>query len=353
MPVPKKVNNMPKQKLAIVTGASGYIAQHIIHQLLDSGWHVRGSVRSMAKGALVMQSLKAALPNRTDLDACLSFVELDLSSDLGWDTALDGCDALLHTASPFPLEMPKNENEIILPAVEGAKRALRSAKMAGVKRVIFTSSTVAIMACELETGQTEYTEENWTDLNHPTATAYVKSKTLAERAAWDFVRDNPEMEMTVINPGFVQGRPLGTTFGTSVQVIQRILRAKDPAMPDLSFVAADVRDIALMHVRALVRPDSIGKRFAGVAQGINFIEMAKVLKKAYPNRKIITRKAPYFLLKILSYFDPAVRSILPQVGKHSLVSNKAAKTVLGIEFRYIRGSIKDTANYLIENDMVD
>ncbi len=343
---------MAKPKKAFVTGASGYIAKHIVQQLLDAGWSVCGSVRSTQKADQIRKAMQACVQNPETLDQRLSFVELDLSKDAGWDDALKGMDVLLHTASPFPMGHPKDENDLIRPAVDGAMRALNAAHNAGVTRVVMTSSSVAILSCELAEGQFAYTEENWTDINHPTATPYIKSKTLAEQAAWDFVSKNPEMQLTCINPVFVQGAPLDKVMGTSIKVIKRILDQKDPALPDLFLPTVDVRDVALMHVKALDTPASIGKRFIAGQQGLSFYDFAVTLKEAFPSRKIITRIAPHWLMKLMGLFDPAIRGIIPQLGVRQKISAAKAEEILGIKFRDGNQAVRDAASFLIENDMV-
>lgn len=337
---------------ALVTGASGYIAKHIVQQLLDAGWSVRGSVRSQNKASQIYATMKACVNSPETLDERLSFVELDLSDDAGWNDALKDVDALIHTASPFPMDHPKDENDLIRPAVDGALRALKAAQNAGVTRVVMTSSSVAIISSDLPAGQHAYTEENWTDINHKTMTPYIKSKTLAEQAAWDFVSKNPEMQLTTINPVFVQGAPLDAAMGTSVKVIKRILDHKDPALPDLYFPTVDVRDIAYMHIKALTTLASIGERFIGSDQILSFQDFAQIIKDDNPSRKITTRVAPHWVMKLIGLFDPAVRGIIPQLGWRHDVSNAKARDILGIEFRDARQAVRDVAKYLIENDMV-
>lgn len=336
----------------LVTGATGYIAKHLVLQLLNAGYDVTGSARSLSREA----ELRAALaPHLTDPGALdrLRMVALDLTRDDGWEAAMAGADVLMHTASPFPLTQPKNEEETIRPAVDGALRAVRAAQAAGVWRVIMTSSTVAIVNADPPAGEPAYDENDWTDLNHPAATAYVKSKTMAERAVWDWqTKDAPEMQITMINPAFVQGAPLDTHFGTSVRVIERLLKGRDPMLPNFGFPCVDVRDIALMHLRAMERPESIGKRFAGAERFIWFSEMAGLLKADHPERKIATRIAPDLLVRFLSLFDRSIRTILPVLGQHQEVSNAQARAILGIEFRDTRQSVRETGAYLIDNDLV-
>ncbi|MEM1303221.1 MAG: SDR family NAD(P)-dependent oxidoreductase, partial [Pseudomonadota bacterium] len=225
---------MPDQTI-LLTGVTGFIAKRIAFDLLAKGYSVRGSLRNSARGDEVRQAIRAHGGDA----ARLSFVELDLTSDDGWQTAMEGVDAVIHTASPFPLAQPKDENDLIRPAVDGTLRALRAAQAAGVDRVVLTSSMVAIMHVDRPSGHL-YTANDWTDVSHPTASPYIKSKTLAEKAAWDFVKDHPEMSLTTVNPGLVLGTPMDTHYGTSLEVVERVLSAKDPMQPDIALPMIDL-----------------------------------------------------------------------------------------------------------------
>lgn len=332
----------------LVTGASGFIAKHIVRQLLDSGYRVRGSVRSAARRPEIVAAVTPHLADRSSLDQRLSFVTLDLDTEEGWGEALAGADALVHTASPFPLAQPSNEDDVIRPAVQGTLRALRAAKASGVTRIVMTSSSVAIMFKELELGRSAHDEGDWTDLSHPCATPYAKSKTLAERATWDFVeREAPELNLTTINPGFVLGPPLDPNYGASLKVIERLMRGRDPMLPNFGFPTVDVRDIALMHVRALQRPETAGKRYIGGDEFLWFPEMAEALKSAFPERRIVTRRAPNVVIRMLSLFDREIRTILPNLDRQDRISAARARRELGIEFIGARESVVAAGRYLI------
>lgn len=335
----------------LLTGASGYIAKHIALQLLNAGYAVRASLRNLNRAA----ELRAALsPHLTaSLGDRLTFVALDLEQDAGWDMALAGVDVLMHTASPFPLSQPKNPNDLIRPAVQGALRALGAAKAAGVMRVIMTSSAAAIMGGQLPTGKVAFDEGDWTNPDAPGTSAYTRSKTLAERAAWDFVREHaPDMQLTVINPVLVVGPPLDRHFGSSVSVIERLLNAKDPMIPQFGFATVDVRDVALAHLRALTIPGTAGKRYIASDRFLWFTDMASILKSNFPNRKIITRRAPNFVVRILGLFDKAIAGIVPILGKRIEVSGARAQAELGITFRDVRASVVETAQFLINQKLV-
>ena len=337
--------------LITVTGAGGYIARHIVLQLLNSGYRVRGTIRSQARAAEILESLRAHLKEPSDLEKRLTFSLLDLNSDAGWDDAMAGASALLHTASPFPFGDPKNPDELIRPAVEGTRRALRSARDAGVERVVLTSSIAAVSYGNLPVEKPIFDESDWTDPDDPRVTPYIRSKTLAERAAWAFVENEaPELRLTAINPGFVVGPALGNDYGTSLQVIERILAAKDPAMPDIHFPIVDVRDVATAHVRALETPSSEGKRILVIADTISFVDIAKAVKAAAPGRRIVTRQAPDWLIRLVGLFDRGVASIVPQLGRRRVLSNARARDVLGMTFIEPKESVAASTRYLIERE---
>ena len=338
----------------LITGASGYIGKHVTLQLLNHGYEVRASVRKLSKSAEVRDTVTPHLIDSNNLNSRLTFVELDLEKDSGWSDALSGVDVLLHTASPFPLVSPKDENELIRPAVDGTLRALKAAKAAGVKRVILTSSVAAIYGCELPAGVSAYDETLWSDVNHPVGrVAYTKSKTLAEKAAWDFVKiQAPEIALTTINPVLVLGAPLDKNFGSSISLVERILNGKDPMLPDLKFAIVDVRDVATMHVDAIKNDSSKGERIIASSGSKSFIDIAKLLKSTYPKSKVKSAKAPTFLIHFLSLFDGSIKGILPQLGKPMNVSGAKATRLLGISFIPVDVAIKESATYLIKNGFI-
>jgi len=339
----------------LLTGSSGYIGKHIALRLLTDGYEVRASVRNSAKGDEVRAAMIAHLPTGFDLNGKLSFVELDLESDSGWDAAIQGVDVLIHSASPFPIASPKDENDLIRPAVQGTLRAVKAAHKAGVKRVILTSSVAAIYGSDLPAGKTEYDETMWSDVNHPVGRlAYNRSKTLAEKAAWDYIAaEAPEIELTTVNPVLVAGAPLDKNFGASVSVVERVLKGKDPVLPDISFGIVDVRDVAAMHVKAISIDASKGQRFIACAGNRTFVQIAGALKAAFPKRKITSTLAPNFVLRFLALFDGEIKSLLPALGKHIGVNSSKAQKVLGIDFIPVEKSLVETANFLIDNGLVE
>jgi dihydroflavonol-4-reductase len=341
-------------KKVLLTGASGYIGKHIALELINQGYEVRASVRTLARAQEVRDAVAPYVTPGIDLTKKLTFVELDLEKDAGWDAALNGMDVLMHTASPFPIASPKNEDDLIRPAVQGTLRALSAAKDAGIKRVILTSSVAAIYGHSLPSDETAFDESMWTDVDLPIGkVAYTKSKTLAEKAAWDYVKKSAgDIQLTTINPVLVLGAPLDNNFGSSISVVQRILQGKDPLLPDLRFGIVDVRDVARMHVQSIENKATYGERIIACAETLSFIEIAKILKSAYPKSKTKTGKAPTFLIKFLSNFDGDIKAILPLLGKAMILNNTKAVTAYGMKFISAEVSVKESAAYLFKSSAI-
>lgn len=325
----------------LLTGVSGFIAKHVAVKLLQAGYSVRGSVRRLDRAEEVRAALAPVVGPQALERLC--FVALDLETDAGWPEAMQGASALIHTASPFPVAQPKDPQVLIRPAVEGTLRALEAAKAAGVVRVVLTSSTVAV-ADTAKAGLQD--ETDWCNPHAPDTSAYGQSKTLAEQAAWEFATANG-LQLTTINPGFVMGPPLDRHYGSSIGVIARILRGKDPMVPMLDFPVVDVRDVAEMHLRALERPAVTGMRILAVAGNMTMPAMAAELKRAHPQRRIATRVAPMLVLRLLALFDPQIKAILPAVGKAHPMSNARAREVLGMRFISPEGALRASADWLL------
>jgi dihydroflavonol-4-reductase len=329
----------------LLTGITGFIAKRIALDLLEAGHSVRGSLRSVDRAGEVREALGAHLTDPAALER-LEFVELDLMRDAGWQEAMAGMDAVLHTASPFPLSAPRDPEALIRPAVDGALRALEAAQASGVTRVILTSSCAAIMQKDAAPGA-RLTEDDWTDPAHPTAGPYEQSKTLAEKAAWDFAARHPEMRLTVINPGLVLGAPLDRHYGSSLQVVERFLKGRDPAVPQLGFPVVDVADVAAMHLKALEIEATAGKRYIAAAGWADFPQMARELAEAYPDRRLVTRVAPRWLLRLMAPFDGAIRGILPSLGRRFDIRGRRAEAEMGIAFVPWQQALRRSADFLV------
>lgn len=329
-------------EVILLTGISGFIAKRIALAALNRGHVVKGTLRSPDRAEEVRAALRPHLTDPGALDR-LGFAIADLERDAGWDAAMQGVTAVVHTASPFPTVQPKDDAALIRPAVEGTLRVLRAAKAAGVMRVVLTSSTVAVLN---EAKDALQDEDDWCDLHLPGTTAYARSKTLAEHAAWDFAKANG-LSLTTINPGLVVGPPLDDRYGTSLALVERILSGRDPMLPPWGLPVVDVRDVAEMHLRALDRPETADRRYIAAAGSITLAGMGQLFKAAYPTRRIPTREAPALLMRGIALFDPAVRVILPKLGRLERVSNLSAVQEMGMTFRPVNQSLKDTADWLV------
>ena len=343
---------MNDSKAVLVTGASGFIAKHIVLELLNAGYRVVGSLRTEPRRDEVRDAVRPHLASAADLDQRLRFVTLDLGKDDGWFHAMSGVDVLMHTASPLPMAQPRDENELVRPAVDGTLRALRAADAAGIRRVVLTSSTAAVTNVAGNADTKRFDESDWSDPSWPGITPYTKSKTLAERAAWDFVeRDAPGMELTTINPCLVLGTPLDDHYGTSLRIVERLLRGRDPMLPKVGIGVVDVVDVARMHVRAITAPGTAGKRIVGAAEFMWLAEIAGLLKAAYPQKRIPMRTAPDILIRLIGLFDRSIRSIIPLLGRRQELDNARARALLDIDFISAAESVRASARYIMERGL--
>jgi nucleoside-diphosphate-sugar epimerase len=334
--------------MVLVTGGSGFIGSHCILQLLAAGHEVRTTVRDLKRENDVRAMLRAG---DAKADGRLRFFAADLEKDAGWAEAVTGCEYVLHVASPFPLRVPRDENELIVPAREGTLRVLRAARDAQVKRVVLTSSFAAI-GYGYESQTEPFDETTWTNLDGTVhVPPYMKSKTLAERAAWDFIaREGNGMELAVVNPVAVFGPVLGRDYATSIVVVQRLMDGGIPACPRLSFGVVDVRDVVGLHFRAMTDPAANGERFLAVAGDcMSILEMAQALKSRMgaAAKRVPTRQLPDWMLRAIAIFDPTVRQVVPELGKVKRASNAKAKRVLGWTPRSNEEAIVATAESLL------
>jgi nucleoside-diphosphate-sugar epimerase len=316
-------------------------------QLLATGHQVRTTLRSLKRENDVRSMLKEGGAGKADR---LSFIAADLQQDAGWPEAVAGCDYVLHVASPFPSSVPKNEDELIVPARQGTLRVLRAARDAGVKRVVLTSSFAAIGYGQKEQ-QAPFNETNWTNPNGQDVLPYAKSKTLAERAAWDFIaQEGKGLELSVVNPVGVFGPVLGPDYSTSILIVQRMMDGAMPGCPRLCFGAVDVRDVADLHIRAMTHPAAKGERFLAVAGDFLWmVDIARILKEhmGAAAKRVPTREIPNWLVRLAALRDPAVKQILPELGKFKNATNEKAKRVLGWTPRSNEESIVVTAESLV------
>jgi dihydroflavonol-4-reductase len=336
--------------VVLVSGASGYIAGFAIQQLVAQGWTVRGTIRSLARGDEVRRTL--GTPD-------LQLFAADLMTDAGWADAAAGADYMLHIASPIPTSEPKNPDDLIIPARDGALRALTAARDAGVKRVVMTSSTAAICYGAERGNDKVFTEADWSNTDSPDSYAYIKSKTIAERAARDFIaREGGTLEFVTINPSAVLGPVLGPgpnwDFSASLEVVKKLLGGELPGLPRLGFPIVDVRDLADLHIRAMTAPDMHNERFLGSGEFLWMKDIAEILKfrLGAQAKKVPTRGLPDFLLKVSALFDPTVRMVTPELGRTRRCDASHAERVLGWKTRAAAESIVDCAQSLIAAGLV-
>ncbi|HEY9499165.1 MAG TPA: aldehyde reductase [Terrimesophilobacter sp.] len=335
----------------LVTGGSGFVGAHCILALLAAGYRVRTTVRSLSREPEVRAMLARGGAQPGD---ALEFATADLLQDAGWADAVAGCSYVLHVASPFPGRDPKDENELIQPAREGALRALRAARDAGVTRVVLTSSFAAV-GYGTQVLDRPYTEEDWTNPDADVS-AYVKSKTLAERAAWDFIdREGGALELAVVNPVGILGPVLGTDLSSSIDLVLRLLKGRVPGLPRVSFGLVDVRDVADLHLRAMTDPAAKGERFLAAADGILTIpEVAHVLREKLGEmaRRVPTRTLPDWTVRLAAAIDPSLREVSRRLGNHREVSNAKARRILGWAPRSNEELLVATAESLAELGLV-
>ncbi|HWW59178.1 MAG TPA: NAD-dependent epimerase/dehydratase family protein, partial [Sphingopyxis sp.] len=332
---------------ALVTGGSGYIAGFLIRQLIDNGWTVHTTVRSLKREAEVRDWLNL------DNDK-LRFFAADLENDAGWAEAMAGCSHVAHVASPFPLDVPKHADELVVPAREGALRALRFAKAAGIKRFVLTSSMAAI-AYGHSKGRELYNEADWTNLDNPEVMPYPRSKTVAERAARDWARaEGGGMEFASVNPAAVFGPLLSDDLSTSIELVKQLLEGKVPMCPDIGFGIIDVRDVADLHYRALTTLGIRDERYVCSGPFLKMIEVANILTANLGDKatRVPKKKMPDWLLKLFALVRPELKQLVAELGNVRGGDSSHAMQTLGWTTRAPEDAILATAHSLIERGIV-
>ncbi len=311
----------------LVTGATGFIASHVVLALLQRGYEVRGTARSLPKA----QRLNSALSTALGREIVLDMVETDLARDAGWAEAAQGCGAVMHIASPLPTGQPVDANQLIIPARDGALRVLTAAHEAGAKRVVMTSSMAAVAYGHAKPWPAAFDETYWSDgADQLDTNAYTRSKTLAERAAWDFVtKVEGDLELVSLNPGAVLGPALNADVSASLQIVLQPLRRALPRAPRIGFPVVDVRDVAEAHCLALEKPEAAGERYLLSGGFMWFREVLALLDDAYPERRLPRGELPDWAVRLASVFLPMVRQILPELGQVRNVSSAKAQSDLG------------------------
>jgi len=336
-------------KTVLVTGGSGFLGGWCLVELLQRGYEVRTTVRDMSREPEVRARTESALAAGDRL----TVLAADLGSDDGWDEAVRGCDYVMHVASPFPPVQPKDPDELIVPARKGTRRVLRAALEAGVERVVVTSS-VAAVGGSTSRSSAPLTEQDWTDADNPKLTPYTRSKTIAERAAWDLVEERGEVErLAVVNPGAILGPVLSDDRSFSLELIERLLKGM-PGTPRLGYSIVDVRDVADLQIRAMTAPEAGGERFIAVNEFRWMSEVAEVLRDRLgpAASKVPKRSVPDLVVRGMGIFDPSVRTIVGQLGRRVEMSSEKARARLGWSPRPVEETVVDCAQSLISEKVV-
>ncbi|OLP60087.1 epimerase [Xaviernesmea oryzae] len=318
-----RVTESGSRNLVVVTGIGGFLGHHLTKVFLEAGYAVRGTLRDLSRAPQISGAIAAS---GTDTGA-LDFRAADLLADDGWPEAMMGATALIHAASPFPSRLPADPQGLIAPARDGTRRVLKAAADAGVRRVVLTSS---IAATNYGPGHAPFTEADWTDPDGPLTTAYYRSKTLAERAAWDFAQRHA-LALTTINPAFILGPLLGSAPGTSLDIVRRLLAGRYPAVPKFSVSVVDVRDVALLHRLALEADCAIGERFIAGGPVLSLSDIATILRKNLPDHagRVPRLVLPNWLARLAAPFDANLRLIAGELGRDARVSSEKAERLLG------------------------
>lgn len=330
----------------LVTGATGFIASHTILALVNKGYSVRGTARSAGKADQLNATLSAYAAKPIEIE----LVSADLTRDDGWIEAMEGVTYLLHLASPILTVLPKDPNDLIVPARQGALRVLRAAKAAGVKRAVMTSSFAAIGYGWGDQRPPVLDESHWSNPdNIKDNTAYTRSKTIAEKAAWDYVQgEGAGLELATISPVAVLGPAMSGDISASLELVTQPMQNKVPAFPKMSYGIVDVRNVAQAHVAAMEKPEAAGERFIVGDEILSFAEIGDLLREAYPNRKLPKGELPNWLVKLLTLVNPPLKQIVPELGKRRTYSNEKSRKVLGLDYIPAREAVLASANSLID-----
>jgi dihydroflavonol-4-reductase len=338
-----------EDQTVLVTGGSGFLGGWCVAELLRRGHSVRTTVRDLSREGEVRSRVRALADEspRGEVAGRLSFVAADLHHDKGWEQAADGCEHVLHVASPFPLVQPKDPDELIVPARDGTLRVLRAALKAGASRVVVTSSVAAVGGSAKGSGR-PLDESDWTDLDDPSVSPYARSKTIAEHAAWDLAAEMGETErLATVNPGAILGPVSGPDRSPSLEVIQRLLNGM-PGTPRIGFNLVDVRDVADLQILAMSDPGAAGKRLLAVRSFEWMAEVAEVLRNRLGAEapKVPKRSVPDLMVRAMGLFDPGVRSVVGQLGRKQEYSSGTAEA-LGWAPRPIDETIVDCARSML------
>ena len=337
-----------EQQTVLVTGGSGFLGGWCLVELLRRGYRARATVRDLARE----QEVRASIGSQVEVGDDLTVLEADLNEDRGWAEATEGCEYVLHVASPFPPVQPKDPDELIAPARDGTLRVLRASVAAGVKRIVVTSSVAAVRnAGAADSRQDrELTEADWTDPDNPHLTPYTRSKTIAELAAWEYMRgQGAEDRLVTVQPGAIIGPVLGRDRSYSLQAVERMLSGRMPGLPALGFSFIDVRDVAALEVEAMTAPQAAGQRLIAAGQFLWLSQVAAILREQLgpAAAKVPRRRVPSVVVRVLARFDPELRSVAGDLGRKTTYSLDNARRRVGWAPRPVEESIVDCARSLL------
>ncbi|MEM7105279.1 MAG: aldehyde reductase [Bacteroidota bacterium] len=343
------MTKQPKSKV-LITGITGFIGSHTAIRLLNEGYPVRGTMRNLGRA----EEIKAIIHKHAPIDK-LEFAKAELTNSEDWDAAMEGIGLVQHIASPLPRTLPKDDQKLIIPARKGVLNVLRAAEKHGAKRVVLTSSVSAI-GYGYPYKKKTYTEADWTDASNMRYTnPYVRSKTIAERAGWDFVNsESVKIELTAVNPVAVMGPALEKDFGTSGLLVKKLMSGKFPGLPRLGFCLVDVRDVAEMNYQAMINPEAAGKRIICNSGFMWLTDIAAYLKSAYPTheKKIPSIRFPDILVRLFSLFDGETRAVINELGIEKNYDDTLARQLFNWNPRTPQASLSGMADSLIEMGII-
>jgi dihydroflavonol-4-reductase len=342
---PRREDEVEGEQTVLVTGGSGFLGGWCVVELLQRGYRVRATVRDLAREAEV----RANVATQIDAGERLSVVAADLLRDEGWPEAVAGCAYVLHVASPFPEAQPKDPDELIVPARDGTLRVLRASLDAGVQRIVVTSSVAAVRNSG-ERIDRELTEADWSDPDDTRLTPYTRSKTVAELAAWEYMRSRgEESRLVTVQPGAIIGPLLGADRSYSLQAVERMLTGRMPGLPRLGFSFIDVRDVAALEVEAMTAPEAGGQRLIAASTFLWLADVAAILREQLGEqaRRVPRRRVPDLVVRALALVDPGVRSVVGELGQRTTYSIENARRRVGWEPRPVQESVVDCARSLL------
>lgn len=340
-----------KHNKVLLTGVSGFLGAHTTIQLLEKGYTVTGTLRDIKRAGSVQNIISKHTNNSNNLH----FAEADLTDKDKWIELTKGVDYVLHIASPFPRTLPKTDDELVIPAKEGVLNVLKAASINKVKRVVITSSIASVVYGKSKNNRNKtFNETHWTnETNRKDTTSYFRSKTIAEKAAWEYMRnDNSGLELTTILPGAILGPVLEKDFGTSANIVIKLLDGSTPALPNICFDIVDVRSVADLHIKAMEAAEAANNRFLATSESLSMEQIASVLREKYPTKKIPKLSVPNFIVHIMARFDKTIKPVLVDLGYQRKTDNTKAKSMLQWKPKTAHEAVLSCAKSVYDNKIL-